>query len=122
MIERTRRVAYLNDGELVVISRQPGGFASYEIKTLDNVRLCREVQQLEMTLQEVQKGEYRHFMLKEICEQPEVLANAMRGLPGRVRPSRSPLCALPVRRCSRTRCAAASTSRAPTSTSAASRP
>ena len=100
VIERTRRVAYLNDGELVVISRQPGGFASYEIKTLDNVRLCREVQQLEMTLQvtcrrrqhhhrplhhhhhhhptsssssnhlqEVQKGEYKHFMLKEICEQ-----------------------------------------------------
>ena len=79
VIERTRRVAYLNDGELVVISRQPGGFASYEIKTLDNVRLCREVQQLEMTLQEVQKGEYKHFMLKEICEQPEVLENAMRG-------------------------------------------
>ena len=59
VIERTRRVAYLNDGELVVISRQPGGFASYEIKTLDNVRLCREVQQLEMTLQ-VTGGRCRH--------------------------------------------------------------
>ena len=64
MIERTRRVAYLNDGELVVISRGGGGATSYEIKTLENVKLIREVQQLEMTLQEVQKGEYRHFMLK----------------------------------------------------------
>ena len=67
VIERTRRVAYLNDGELVVISRQPGGFASYEIKTLDNVRLCREVQQLEMTLQ-VTGGRCRHH--RRGCRQP----------------------------------------------------
>ena len=80
MIERTRRVRSSVDGEAAFSDLAArGGFASYEIKTLDNVRLCREVQQLEMTLQEVQKGEYKHFMLKEICEQPEVLENAMRG-------------------------------------------
>jgi len=75
VVERTRRVAYLNDGELVVITRTQG----YEIKTLDNVKLCREVEELQMSLQEIQKGSYKHFMLKEICEQPEVLENAMRG-------------------------------------------
>ena len=39
VIERTRRVTYLNDGEMVVITRDAG----YEIKTLDNVKLIREV-------------------------------------------------------------------------------
>merc|ERR1719181_1219108 len=70
-----RRVTYLNDGEMVIISRNEG----YQIKTLDNIKLIREVQELEMSLQEIQKGDYKHFMLKEICEQPEVLENCMRG-------------------------------------------
>jgi len=75
VIERTRRVTYLNDGDMVVITRNQG----YQIKTLDNIKLIREVQELEMSLQEIQKGEFKHFMLKEICEQPEVLENCMRG-------------------------------------------
>ena len=32
-----------------------------------------------MSLQEIQKGAHKHFMLKEILEQPEVLENCMRG-------------------------------------------
>jgi len=75
VIERTKRVSYLNDGEMVVIQRERG----YEIKTLDNVALCREVLELSLSLQEIQKGEYKHFMLKEIFEQPEVIENCMRG-------------------------------------------
>uniref|UniRef100_A0A7S0P2V0 glutamine--fructose-6-phosphate transaminase (isomerizing) n=1 Tax=Calcidiscus leptoporus TaxID=127549 RepID=A0A7S0P2V0_9EUKA len=75
VIERTRRVAYLNDGELVCITRDAG----YQIKTLENVKLIREVQELQMSLHEIQKGSFKHFMLKEIAEQPEVLENAMRG-------------------------------------------
>ena len=74
-LERTRRVTVLEDGEMVVITRNAG----YQIKTLENVKLIKEVQVLEMTLQEIQKGEFKHFMLKEICEQPEVLENCMRG-------------------------------------------
>jgi len=75
VIDRTKRVSYLNDGEMVVIQRDRG----YEIKTLENVALCREVLELSLSLQEIQKGEYKHFMLKEIFEQPEVLENCMRG-------------------------------------------
>mmetsp|Transcript_6609 Transcript_6609/g.14424 ORF Transcript_6609/g.14424 Transcript_6609/m.14424 type:complete len:637 (+) Transcript_6609:376-2286(+) len=75
VIERTRRVAYLNDGELAVITRTGG----YQIQTLDNVKITREIQELSLSLQEIQKGTFKHFMLKEICEQPEVLENAMRG-------------------------------------------
>eukprot|EP00962_Isochrysis_galbana_P021829 scaffold6450_cov79-Isochrysis_galbana.AAC.1 len=44
----------------------------YEIKTLDNVKLIREVEELQMKLEDIQKGSFKHFMLKEICEQPEV--------------------------------------------------
>jgi len=60
---------------MVIVTRCGG----YQIKTLDNVQLCREVQQLEMSLQEIQKGSYKHFMLKEIMEQPEVMEQCMRG-------------------------------------------
>jgi len=75
VIERTKQVCYLNDGDMVIITRSHG----YQIKTLDNVQLCREVQQLELSLQEIQKGSFKHFMLKEICEQPDVLEQCMRG-------------------------------------------
>ena len=75
VIERTKQVSYLQDGEMVIINRA----GDYQIKTLDNVQLCREVQQLELSLQEIQKGSHKHFMLKEIFEQPEVLENCMRG-------------------------------------------
>ena len=68
MIEHTRRVCYLDDSELVVITRGAG----YEIKTLDNVAKIRAVVELELSLQDIQKGSYKHFMLKEIMEQPEV--------------------------------------------------
>jgi len=75
VIERTKRVLYLQDGEMAIISRSAG----YQIKTLDNVRLIREVEQLSMSLHEIQKGSHKHFMLKEILEQPEVMENCMRG-------------------------------------------
>ena len=50
----------------------------YQITTLDNVQLTREVQQLQMSLHDIQKDSFKHFMLKEICEQPEVPPSAMR--------------------------------------------
>jgi glucosamine--fructose-6-phosphate aminotransferase (isomerizing) len=53
------------------------------VKTIDNVPLEKEVHELEWSLSEIEKGGYDHFMLKEIMEQPEALADAMRG---RVKP------------------------------------
>ena len=47
VIERTKHVCYLNDGDMAIITRAH----CYQIKTLDNVQLCREVQQLELSLQ-----------------------------------------------------------------------
>ncbi|HYE56995.1 MAG TPA: glutamine--fructose-6-phosphate transaminase (isomerizing), partial [Rhodothermales bacterium] len=73
-VDHTRQVVYLNDGEMVVIRR-----SGYEVTTIENVPLEKEVMELEMDLEEIEKGGYEHFMLKEIMEQPESLENCMRG-------------------------------------------
>ena len=74
IIEYTRKVVYLNDGELVIVRR--GGFTVF---TVDNVALDKTVHELEWDLEQIEKGGYEHFMLKEIMEQPTALENAMRG-------------------------------------------
>ena len=74
LVEHTRQVVYLSDGEIVTIRR--GG---YQVRTIENVPLEKEVHELEWTLGEIEKGGYEHFMQKEIMEQPTALEDAMRG-------------------------------------------
>ena len=74
LVEHTRQVVYLSDGEIVTIRRD-----GYEVKTIENVPLEKEVHELEWNLSEIEKQGYDHFMLKEIMEQPEALEDAMRG-------------------------------------------
>ena len=73
-IEHTRNVVYLNDGEIAVIRRD-----SYDVYKIDGAPVAKEVHALEWNLEEIEKGGYEHFMLKEIMEQPESIENAMRG-------------------------------------------
>ncbi|HMB91839.1 MAG TPA: glutamine--fructose-6-phosphate transaminase (isomerizing) [Rhodothermales bacterium] len=74
LVEHTRQVVYLNDGEMVVITRD-----GYDVRSLENVSLSKEVHELEWDLEEIEKGGYEHFMLKEIMEQPTSLEDCMRG-------------------------------------------
>jgi len=74
IVEYTRKVVYLNDGEMVILRR-----SGYEVRTIDNVLLDKEIHGLEWDLEQIEKGGYSHFMLKEIFEQPTALENAMRG-------------------------------------------
>lgn len=74
VVEHTRRVVYLNDGELIVVRRD-----GFEVKNIDDVTLQKEIHELEWDLEQIEKEGYPHFMLKEIVEQPESLANCMRG-------------------------------------------
>ena len=74
LVEHTRQVVYLNDGEMVVITRE-----GYDVRSLENVSLSKEVHELEWDLEEIEKGGYEHFMLKEIMEQPTSLEDCMRG-------------------------------------------
>jgi glucosamine--fructose-6-phosphate aminotransferase (isomerizing) len=70
----TRSVVYLDEGNLAVV--RPSG---YQVKDRHAVPLSKEVSQIEWDLATIERGGYPHFMLKEICEQPESIRNTLRG-------------------------------------------
>ncbi|MCK6483219.1 MAG: glutamine--fructose-6-phosphate transaminase (isomerizing) [Phycisphaerae bacterium] len=74
IVQHTTQVIYLSDGEMATIT--PDGFHT---TTLDDVPVTKEVDELEFSLEEIELGGHSHFMIKEIMEQPEALANCMRG-------------------------------------------
>lgn len=75
IIEYTKNVVYLDDQEYVVITRD----GKMQVKTLGNVEKTPFIEALEMDLEAIEKGGFDHFMLKEIYEQPKVIADAVRG-------------------------------------------
>jgi glucosamine--fructose-6-phosphate aminotransferase (isomerizing) len=68
----TQRIAYLEEGDWVVI--RPG---SAEIFDIEGHPVTREIQTSGASAAAVEKGNYRHFMLKEIYEQPTVVAQTL---------------------------------------------
>ncbi len=74
LLEHTRSVIYLDDGEMVVLNRQ-----GYRVRDLQVRKISKAVDQIEWDLDTIERGGYEHFMLKEIFEQPESLANTLRG-------------------------------------------
>lgn len=74
IIEHTQKVVYLDDGEMAIVNKD-----GYEVKTIDDVVLTKEVHELSLSLEEIEKKGYPHFMLKEIFEQPESIADCLRG-------------------------------------------
>jgi len=73
IIEHTKKVMYLEDNEMACIN---GGC---EITSLDNITLDKETIEIETNLEEIEKQGYKHFMLKEIHEQPETIKQAILG-------------------------------------------
>ncbi|MFY0645035.1 MAG: glutamine--fructose-6-phosphate transaminase (isomerizing) [Bacteroidia bacterium] len=74
IVEYTRKVTYLEDGEIVSIHH-----GEMTIKTIENVTKTPFIDNLEISLETLEKGGYEHFMLKEIFEQPKAIHDAMRG-------------------------------------------
>jgi len=74
IIQHTTQVIYLLDGEMVTVTRD--GFRTTNLKA---EHVSKEVQELEGSLEEIELGSHEHWMAKEIFEQPETLATAMRG-------------------------------------------
>src|SRR5690554_4543009 len=72
--EYTDRVVYLDDGEIAVITKD-----GYMVESSDQIELSKEVHELAMSLEEIEKGGFDHFMLKEIFEQPKTIADCLRG-------------------------------------------
>ena len=75
IIEYTDRVVYLDDGNIAVMRRGE----DLQVVNMYNVKLSPEVKTVDISLGQIEKGGYPHFMLKEIFEQPECLTNCMRG-------------------------------------------
>lgn len=74
ILQHTKQVVYLEDGEIAEVFRD-----HYLTKTIEDEEVSKVVHQIEMTLDEIDKGGYPTFMLKEIMEQPESLKNSIRG-------------------------------------------
>jgi glucosamine--fructose-6-phosphate aminotransferase (isomerizing) len=75
LVEYTRNVIYLGDRECLFI-----GDDGYKIKKLgNNKKIDKKVSRIDFTLEEIEKGNYPHFMLKEIYEQEHTIVDTMRG-------------------------------------------
>ena len=74
VIAHTKKVVYLDDGDLAVLTP-----SNFYIEDLRQNKVDKTIHEIDWTLEEAQKRGYPHFMLKEIMEQPESLANAQRG-------------------------------------------
>ena len=75
IVEYTKNVVYLKDGEVAVIKRgQP-----LKLVDLENKNCDIDIRTLEMSISQLEKGGYPHFMLKELFEQPNTLRDCIRG-------------------------------------------
>ncbi len=75
IIEYTDKVVYLNDDEIAVIRRgEP-----LKITNADNEPAAIDIQTLRMSVSQLEKGGFPHFMLKEIFEQPRTIYDCIRG-------------------------------------------
>jgi glucosamine--fructose-6-phosphate aminotransferase (isomerizing) len=74
VIPYTKQVLVLGEGEVVAIT--PSGA---QVSTLDGIAVAAKVITVDWDVSQAKKGGYRHFMLKEIHETPDAVANALRG-------------------------------------------
>ena len=75
IVEHTRNVIFLDEAEILTISKN-----GYTIRSMkDDAIVNRETTEIEFSIEEIEKGEYSHFMLKEIHEQVFTIQDTMRG-------------------------------------------
>lgn len=74
ILEHTKQVVYLNDNEVATITQ-----AGYSIKNLAGDAINGQAEEIKWGIDQMAKQGYKHFMLKEIFEQPEALENTLKG-------------------------------------------
>lgn len=75
-VEFTKEAIYLEEGHMATISLENG----VDIRSIvDNSKIEASVQELKLSLEQIEKGGYDHFMLKEIFEQPKSIHDTLRG-------------------------------------------
>lgn len=75
IVEYTKKVIYLNDEEIACVTTE----GEIIVKTIQNQELTPLVHEIELEIEMLEKGGYDHYMLKEIHEQPNRIADCMRG-------------------------------------------
>lgn len=75
IVEHTKKVVYLKDEEVATLTLD----GQMHIKTLRNEDATATIHQIELEIEQLEKGGYDYFMLKEIFEQPTTVAECMRG-------------------------------------------
>ena len=75
IVEYTNKVVYIHDGEIAVIDRHK----PLRVVNLDDQETKLDVEKLHMSIAQLEKGGYPHFMLKEIFEQPKTIVDCIRG-------------------------------------------
>jgi len=74
IVEHTTQAIYFADNEMVTVRRE--GFST---KTIDNVAVTKDLQEIEFSLEQIELGQFQKHMLKEIFEQPNALKTCMGG-------------------------------------------
>jgi len=74
LIPVTQQVIFLEDGDIVELKRE-----SFTIFNKNDEQIKRKVHTSELQADAVERGEYRHYMLKEIFEQPRAISNTLEG-------------------------------------------
>ncbi|HZE09558.1 MAG TPA: glutamine--fructose-6-phosphate transaminase (isomerizing) [Gemmatimonadaceae bacterium] len=74
ILAQTREVVYLDDGDVAVLTRD-----GYTVLNQRAQQLERRVSKIDWDLDQIERGGFAHFMLKEIFEQPATVENCMRG-------------------------------------------
>ncbi|MCP4712033.1 MAG: glutamine--fructose-6-phosphate transaminase (isomerizing) [Planctomycetes bacterium] len=74
IVQHTTQAIYLGDNEMVVINRD-----GYRTSTIDNVAIKSKIEQIEYSLDKIERAGFDHYMAKEIAEQPQTLADCMSG-------------------------------------------
>lgn len=74
VVQYTRQVIYLADNEMAIVT--PDGYVT---KTIDNIATNGAIQEVDIQLEQIEKGNFEHFMLKEIFQQPETFKDSFRG-------------------------------------------
>jgi len=74
IINYTNSVIYLNDNDVAIITKD-----SLTLKTTENTPVAFKISKVDMTIGDLEKGSFDHFMLKEIFEQPKTIEDTFRG-------------------------------------------
>ncbi|HJZ18559.1 MAG TPA: glutamine--fructose-6-phosphate transaminase (isomerizing) [Candidatus Nanoarchaeia archaeon] len=74
ILKHTKKVNYLNDDEIAILKKN-----SYCIKDLRGNHVDKKIHEIKWEVEKIEKSGFKHFMLKEIFEQPETIYNVLRG-------------------------------------------